>query len=43
MKKKYIIQVTLDSSKFMGPRKNFKVSRVRDFKSLELSGLTDGF
>ena len=38
-----IVQVTLDSWKSMGPRKNFEVSRVRVFKSSEFSGLTNGF
>ena len=37
------IQVTLDNSKFTGPSINFERSRVRVFKSPEISGSIDWF
>ena len=39
----FIIQVTLDNSKFTGPSINFERSRVRVFKSPEISGSIDWF
>ena len=37
------VQVTLDNSKFKGPSINFERSRVRVFKSPEISGSIDWF
>lgn len=39
----FTVDVYVNSSKSMGQRKKFEVSRIRVFKSSDFSRLTDGF